>query len=125
MALALDIANASYCERANIGALLEKDGNIIAFGYNGMPAGMDNCCEIDGVTRPEVLHAESNAIAKCARSGISSEGSTLYVTTSPCIECAKLIIQAGITRVVYRDNYRLSDGLQLLAKTNIHIHRLV
>lgn len=125
MDLALVIALASHAERNKVGALLEKDGNIIAFGYNGTPAGFDNSCEeyqgnpIKLVTKPEVLHAESNAIAKCAKSAHSSEGCTLYVTVSPCLECAKLIIQAGIKEVLFAEYYRDSAGLELLEKAGI------
>lgn len=125
MSLAQQIATASYAERNKVGALLEKDGNIIAFGYNGTPAGFDNKCEIDeNTTKPEVLHAESNAIAKCARSTQSAEGSTLYVTLSPCLECAKLIIQSGIKAVYYKDLYRTTNGLELLQQAGISFQKL-
>lgn len=120
MNLAIQIAKASYAERNKVGALLEKNGNIIAFGYNGTPAGFDNTCEnVNYETKPEVLHAESNAIAKCARSTQSAEGSTLYITLSPCLECAKLIIQSGIKEVFYHEQYRDLCGIQLLEKANI------
>lgn len=112
----------SYCKRRKVGAILVKDKMIISDGYNGTPSGFENVCEDeDNVTKPYVLHAEANAITKVARSNNSSEGATLYVTSSPCIECAKLIIQAGITRVVYADSYRLSDGAELLQRANIDI----
>ena len=100
----------SYCKRRKVGALLVKDRTIISDGYNGTPSGFENICEDeDGVTKPYVLHAEANAITKVAKSGNSSEGATLFVTASPCAECAKLIIQAGIRRVVYRDAYRRTE----------------
>jgi dCMP deaminase len=99
-----------------------KDKMIISDGYNGTPSGFENICEDeDNVTKPYVLHAEANAITKVARSNNSSEGATLYVTSSPCIECAKLIIQSGIERVVYADSYRLSEGIELLMRANIEI----
>jgi dCMP deaminase len=112
----------SYCKRRQVGALIVKDRMIISDGYNGTPSGFENICEDeDGNTKAYVLHAEANAITKVAKSGNSSEGATLYVTTSPCLECAKLIIQAGIKRLVYRDNYRITDGVELLAKAGIEI----
>lgn len=115
-------AENSYCQRRKVGALVVKDKMIISDGYNGMPSGFENICEDESnVTKPYVLHAEANAITKLARSSNNSEGSTLYVTAAPCIECAKLIIQAGIKRVVYGEKYRLDDGLKLLRKANIEI----
>ena len=112
----------SYCKRRKVGALLVKDKMIISDGYNGTPSGFENICEDDNnVTKPYVLHAEANAITKVARSNNSSNGATLYVTSSPCIECAKLIIQAGIKRVVYSDAYRLSDGIELLSRAEIEL----
>ena len=113
-------AENSYCTRRQVGALLVKDKMIISDGYNGTPSGFDNVCE-DGndVTFPYVLHAEANAITKVARSNNSSEGSTLYVTTSPCMECSKLIIQAGIKRVVFSELYRIHDGIDLLEKAGV------
>lgn len=112
----------SYCERRKVGALIVKDKMIISDGYNGTPSGFENICEDENnVTKPYVLHAEANAITKVARSNNSSDGATLYVTSSPCIECAKLIIQAGISRVVYSDAYRLSDGVELLKRANIEL----
>ena len=108
-------AENSYCQRRQVGALVVKDQRIISDGYNGTPSGFENQCEDEqGVTHPYVLHAEANAITKLARSSNNSDGATLYVTASPCIECAKLIIQAGIKRVVYGEKYRLDDGLNLL-----------
>lgn len=114
------IANHSHANRKKVGAILVKAGRIISTGYNGTPSGFDNNCEIDGVTKPEVLHAESNAIAKCAKSVESSEGAILYVTLSPCFECCKLIIQSGIKEVYYSEIYRDPSGLDLLKKANIH-----
>lgn len=118
-------AENSYCQRRQVGALVVKDQRIISDGYNGTPSGFENQCEDDqGVTHPYVLHAEANAITKLARSSNNSDGATLYVTASPCIECAKLIIQAGIKRVVYGEKYRLDDGLNLLKKANIKVEYL-
>lgn len=110
----------SYCNRRKVGALIVKGNMIISDGYNGTPSGFKNQCEdAEGHTFPYVLHAEANAITKVARSNNSSEGSTLYVTSSPCMECSKLIIQAGIKRVVFSEMYRLSDGLDLLREAGI------
>ena len=118
-------AQNSYCKRRKVGALLVKDKMIISDGYNGTPSGFENVCEDEnGVTKPYVLHAEANAITKVAKSGNSSAGATLYVTASPCIECSKLIIQSGITRVVYRDEYRLTDGVDLLRRAGIEVEQL-
>ncbi len=117
-------ARNSYCKRRQVGALLVKDKMIISDGYNGTPSGFENICEDEnGVTKPYVLHAEANAITKVAKSGNSSEGATLYVTASPCAECAKLIIQSGISRVVYRDAYRLTDGIDLLKRAGITVEQ--
>ena len=113
-------AENSYCQRRKVGAILVKDQMIISDGYNGTPAGFENICEDEGgVTKPYVLHAEANAITKVARSSNSSEGSTLYITASPCLECSKLIIQAGIKRVVYNDLYRIPDGLDVLKRAGV------
>lgn len=113
-------AENSYCERRKVGALLVKDRTIISDGFNGTPAGFENICEDDtGNTKPYVLHAEANAITKVARSNNSSEGSTLYITASPCLDCAKLIIQAGIKRVVFNELYRITDGIDLLGRAGI------
>lgn len=110
----------SYCERRRVGALIVKDKRIISDGYNGTPSGFENICEDDnGVTKPYVLHAEANAITKVAGSTNDSRGATIYVTASPCIECAKLIIQSGISRVVYSEEYRKNDGVELLRKAGI------
>lgn len=115
-------AENSYCHRRKVGALIVKNKMIISDGYNGTPSGFENICEDENnVTKPYVLHAEANAITKIARSNNSSDGATLYITDSPCIECAKLIIQSGIKRVVYSKKYRLDDGLNLLRKANIEV----
>ena len=115
-------AENSYCTRRQVGALIVKNQRIISDGYNGTPSGFENICEDENnVTKPYVLHAEANAITKIARSNNSSDGSTLYVTASPCIECAKLIIQSGIKRVVYSEKYRLEDGLELLKRAGIEV----
>ena len=111
----------SYCVRRKVGALIVRDNMIISDGFNGTPSGFPNVCEEDNVTYPYVLHAEANAITKVARSNNSSDGATLYVTASPCMECSKLIIQAGIKRVVFSDLYRIQDGLELLRKAGIEV----
>ena len=112
----------SYCLRRQVGALIVKDKMIISDGYNGTPSGFENVCEDENdVTKPYVLHAEANAITKIARSNNNSDGSTLYVTDAPCIECAKLIIQAGIRRVVYAREYRFTDGIDLLRRAGIEV----
>jgi dCMP deaminase len=115
-------AENSYCVRRQVGALIVKDKMIISDGYNGTPSGFENICEDEnGVTKPYVLHAEANAITKIACSNNNSKDATLYVTASPCIECAKLIIQAGIKRVVYSEQYRIMDGIELLEKAKIDV----
>lgn len=115
-------AENSYCKRRQVGAIIVKDKMIISDGYNGTPSGFENICEDEsGLTKPYVLHAEANAITKIARSGNNSDGATLYVTAAPCIECAKLIIQAGIKRVVYSEEYRLKDGIELLQRAGIEV----
>jgi dCMP deaminase len=115
-------AQNSYCQRRQVGALVVKQGMIISDGYNGTPSGFENICEDEtGVTKPYVLHAEANAITKLARSNNNSEGATIYITASPCIECAKLIIQSGIKRVVYGEKYRLMDGIELLERAGIEV----
>lgn len=115
-------AENSYCQRRKVGALIVKDKMIISDGYNGTPSGFENICEDDNnVTKPYVLHAEANAITKVACSHNSSQGATMYVTSSPCIECAKLIIQAGIKRVVYSQQYRSTDGCDLLKRADIEL----
>ncbi|MBP5228943.1 MAG: dCMP deaminase family protein [Bacteroidales bacterium] len=118
-------ARNSYSKRLQVGALLVKDRMIISDGYNGTPSGFENVCEDEnGVTKPYVLHAEANAITKVAKSNNSSEGATLYITASPCMECSKLIIQSGIRRVVYRDAYRLDDGIKLLKRAGIEVEQI-
>lgn len=150
MRIAYQVASESKAEKRKVGAVIVKDNNIIALGYNGTPSGFDNYCE-DEVenfsyeqnenkleagenfgtkqkllkTRPEVLHAESNAISKCARSTYSSEGADIFVTTAPCIECAKLIIQAGIKNVFWSEEYKSMDGIRLLEKANIYVKRVI
>jgi dCMP deaminase len=115
-------AENSYCQRRKVGALIVKNKMIISDGYNGTPSGFENVCEDEaGVTKPYVMHAEANAITKIARSNNSSEGATMYVTASPCIECAKLIVQAGIKRVIYSEKYRLTDGLDLLQQAGVEV----
>ena len=122
-------ANLSKARRKKVGCLIVKDGAIISDGYNGTPCGFDNNCEYkdpksfedDLITKPEVLHAESNAITKLAKSTQSSQGSTMYITISPCLECSKLIIQSGIKKVVYLNNYRNLDGVNLLLKAEIQV----
>jgi dCMP deaminase len=116
-------AENSYCRRRQVGALLVKEKMIISDGYNGTPCGFENICEEEGVdrTKPYVLHAEANAITKVAKSSNSSDGATLYVTASPCIECSKLIIQAGIRRVVYSEEYRITDGRDLLKRAGLEV----
>ena len=128
MAIAGELSKLSHAQRAQVGAVIVKDTHIIADGINGTPAGFDNACEyvdyVDHIhTKPEVLHAESNAIAKLAKSNNSSLGATLYVTLAPCLECSKLIIQAGISRVVYRDKYH-TTGIPLLLKAGINVDEL-
>ena len=128
MDMASVLATLSHAQRKKVGCLVVKDTQIIAEGYNGTPSGFDNACEyttyVDEMyTKPEVLHAESNAITKLARSTNSSSGSTLYVTLAPCFECSKLIIQSGITRVVFRDKYK-KNGLSLLNKAGVEVHQL-
>jgi dCMP deaminase len=150
MRIAYQVASESKAEKRKVGAVIVKDNNIIALGYNGTPSGFDNCCE-DEVenfsyeqnenklaagenfgtkekllkTRPEVLHAESNAISKCARSTYSSEGADIFVTTAPCIECAKLIIQAGIKNVFWSEEYKTMDGIRLLEQAKIYVKRVI
>ena len=120
----------SYAKRLHVGAVIVKGNQIIGTGYNGMPTGWENNCELtleDGTlkTKPEVLHAESNAIAKVSRSTESSEGATLFCTHAPCIDCAKLIYQAGISTVYYREQYRDDSGLKFLSQGNINVHQYI
>lgn len=121
-------AENSYCQRRKVGAIIVKDSMIISDGFNGTPSGFENVCEDeDGVTKPYVLHAEANAITKVARSNNSSDGATLYITASPCVECSKLIIQSGIKRVVFNELYRITDGIDLLERAGVecvHIENL-
>lgn len=117
-------AKNSYCTRRKVGAIIVKDRMIISDGYNGTPSGFENVCEDNGVTKPYVLHAEANAITKVAKSSNSSDGATLYVTAAPCMECAKLIIQAGIRRVVYSEEYRIMDGADLLRRAGVEVMKL-
>ena len=121
-------AENSYCKRRKVGAIMVKGQMIISDGYNGTPAGFENVCEDeDGLTKPYVLHAEANAITKVAQSNNSSSGATLYITTSPCMECSKLIIQAGIRRVVFNEMYRITDGIDILRRAGVecvHIDEL-
>lgn len=118
-------AENSYCERRKVGSIVVKDKMIISDGYNGTPEGFENVCEDSNqITKPYVLHAEANAITKLARSSNNSEGATLYVTASPCIECSKLIIQSGIKRVVYGEKYRLEDGINLLKRAGVDVEYL-
>lgn len=122
--IAKTISKASYCKRLQVGALLVKDDNIISFGYNGTPKGFDNQCECDGKTKPEVLHAESNCITKCALSTYSSKNSIMYTTHSPCVECAKLIIQCEIKELYFSIEYRDNSGIKLLEKNNIYVKHI-
>ena len=133
MDVAERFAQLSSATRAQVGAIIVKDNRIISIGYNGMPSGWDNCCEDefqyeDGGhefrTKPEVLHAESNAIAKVARSPESAEGATLFCTHSPCMDCAKLIYQSGISRVYFKEPYRLNTGLDFLQKSNVEVYKV-
>lgn len=125
MRMARTWAENSYCKRRQVGALIVKDQMIISDGYNGTPSGFENVCEDEqNVSKPYVLHAEANAITKVAKSNNSSDGATLYVTAAPCMECSKLIIQAGIKRVVYGELYRIMDGTELLKKVGIQVEYL-
>jgi dCMP deaminase len=121
MDVAKRFAQLSHAKRLNVGAIVVKDDRIISIGYNGMPSGWENECEIENRTKPQVLHAESNAIAKLARSNDSGLGADLFITHSPCIECAKLIYQSGINRVYFGEHYRSTDGLDFLKASNIDV----
>jgi len=123
MAMARSCTLASKAVRKKVGCVVVKNGQVISNGFNGTPSGFDNTCEVNDVTKPEVLHAESNALMKLAQSTNSSTGSTMYLTCSPCFDCAKLIIQAGVQRVVYEESYRKLDGLELLQRANIQIDK--
>ena len=122
--MAAEWSKLSHCDRKHVGAIIVKDGMIIADGYNGTPSGFDNCCENDaGETHWYVLHAEANAILKLAKSNNSAEGATLYITLSPCRDCSKLIHQAGIVRVVYRDEYKDTSGIEFLKSANVEVEK--
>jgi len=135
MDVAERFAQLSSAKRLNVGAIVVKDDRIISIGYNGMPSGWDNVCEHETMgdlgslekelkTKPEVLHAESNAIAKLARSSESGEGASIFITHSPCIDCAKLIYQSGITTVYYKNEYRSTQGVEFLLKSNIEVNKV-
>ena len=124
LSIAKEVSKASYCERSKVGAIIVKEDNIISFGYNGTPSGFKNICEIDGQTKKDVLHAESNAITKCAKSFYSSNNSQMYLTLSPCFDCAKLIIQSGIKEVYYIEQYRDTSGIELLKQANVHTEQI-
>lgn len=120
-----NIEKLSYAKRNKVGCLIIKGNNIVAFGYNGTPPGFDNCCEIDETTsKPEVIHAEVNAIAKCAREGISTNGASMFISVSPCFDCSKLILQSGIKEVYYLREYRIKESLELLRRSNIKVEQL-
>lgn len=125
MQVAQVYANLSSANRLKVGCIIVKENRIISIGYNGMPSGWDNTCEVDNVTKPEVLHAETNAIAKVARSNESCVGATLFVTTAPCLDCAKLIYQSGISRVVWKNPHlRTDEGLKFLEKCDMIVERI-
>jgi dCMP deaminase len=125
MKVAETFADLSTAKRLNVGAIVVKDDRIISIGYNGMPSGWDNCCEDEhNKTKPEVLHAESNCIAKLARSSESGEGASIFITHAPCIDCAKLIYQSGIATVYYKNDYRSTQGVEFLNKSNIEVRRV-
>lgn len=125
MDIAVRVANESSAERLKVGAVIAKDGSLIEFGYNGTPPGWDNCCEIDNITRPEVIHAEMNALMKCARLGKSVLGATLYLTHAPCLEnCAKHILASGISEVWYLHDYRSSEGVELLRQGGVSVFKM-
>ena len=121
MDVAERFANLSTAKRLQVGAIVVKDDRIISIGYNGMPSGWDNCCEHEGKTKPEVLHAESNAIAKLAKSPESGDGATIFITHAPCIDCAKLIYQSGIATVYYKNDYRSTQGIEFLTRSDIEV----
>ena len=121
MDIAQRVSEMSHAVRAHVGAIIVKDGRIISIGWNGMPSGWDNICEEDFETKKEVLHAEPNAIAKLAKSNESGDGATIYCTHSPCIDCAKLIYQSGINKLLYNEDYNSNDGLEFLKKCNVEI----
>ena len=121
MDVAESFAKLSSAVRLQVGAIVVKDDRIISIGYNGMPSGWDNCCEDDNKTKAEVLHAETNAVAKLAKSSESGLGATMFVTHAPCIDCAKLVYQSGIATVYYKNNYRSTQGLDFLTKSNVNV----
>jgi dCMP deaminase len=121
MDVAESFAKLSSAVRLQVGAIVVKDDRIISIGYNGMPSGWDNCCEDDNKTKAEVLHAESNAVAKLAKSSESGLGATMFVTHAPCIDCAKLVYQSGIAAVYYKNDYRSTQGLEFLTKSNVDV----
>ena len=121
MDVAERFAQLSSATRLQVGAIVVKDDRIISIGYNGMPSGWDNVCEHEGKTKPEVLHAESNAIAKLAKSPESGEGASIFITHSPCIDCAKLIYQSGIATVYYKNDYRSTQGIEFLNRSDIEV----
>jgi dCMP deaminase len=125
MKVAQTVASLSYCTKRKVGAILVKDDQIIATGYNGTIKGFDNTCEVNSKTLPTVLHAEANAITSCAKKGIATNNSIMFVTLSPCIDCAKLIIQAGIKKVFYKDTYKNLEGIKLLNKKGIKIKKML
>lgn len=115
-------ANLSYASRLKVGAIVVKDNRVISIGYNGMPSGWDNVCEDEqNNTKPEVLHAETNAIAKLAKSNESGQDAVMFITHAPCLDCAKLIYQSGISKVFYKEPYRKTDGIDFLKKSNIEV----
>jgi dCMP deaminase len=124
MQVAYQFAKLSYAERRQVGCILVKNEQVISFGYNGTPRGFNNTCELDNTTKPEVLHAESNAITKVAQSTMGSGGAELYTTTAPCFSCSKIIIQSGISRVYYSETYRDMSGIELLEQANIEVIRI-
>ncbi len=124
MLVAYQFAKLSYAKRRQVGCVIVKDKQVISFGYNGTPYGFENCCEVDDVTKKEVLHAESNAITKVAKSTIGCGGAELFTTTAPCFECSKIIIQSGIKTVYYSETYRDISGIELLEQANIKVIRL-
>lgn len=124
MRVAEEYAQLSYCERLKVGSIAVKDDRIISIGYNGTPSGWENVCEIDGVTKPEVLHSEANLLMKLAKCSESAEGASVFITHAPCIECAKLLYQSGIVSVYYRNKYRDESGIKFLKKCKIHVERL-
>lgn len=122
--MATEWAKLSHCNRKQVGAIIVKNGMIISDGYNGTPTGFENTCEIDNITKWYVIHGEANAILKCAKHGQSCDGSTLYLTHSPCKDCSKLILQSGIKRLVYREDYKDTDGLEFLATAGVEITQI-